>query len=395
MSKQFESETVNKTVYTMEDIFGPVKTKEEVMRLIEADPGSKKKYEELGKKEEMQKELDGFLMGERSLNILYDNFFRKIFNPEEHRDRVERLISALIGQKVKIKQVLSREGSQISDKGSLVIMDIIVELEDGSFVDVEMQKTGYRFPAQRSSCYASDMMMRQYNRRKSEKKDEFTYKSITPVYMFVLMENSSKEFSSSGDHFHKRQVSYSSGVELPEMVHIVYISLDTFREGVHNINDELDAWLTFLIKGDAESVMKLIEAYPEFIDIYREIAEFRRDPRELIGMFSEALLELDRNTERYMIDELKEDVEKAEVERDAAIADRDTAIADRDTAIADRYTAIADRDTAIADRDTAIADRDTAIADRDTAISSLNVERQRGDELEEKLGRYRDKFGEI
>ena len=99
--------------------------------------------------------------------------------------------------------------------------------------------------------------------------------------------------------------------------------------------------------------MKLIEAYPEFIDIYKEIAEFRRDPKELIGMFSEALLELDRNTERYMIDELKEDVEKAEAERDAAIADRDT------------------------------------------AISSLNVERQRGDELEEKLGRYRDKFGEI
>ena len=155
-------------------------------------------------------------------------------------------------------------------------------------------------------------------------------------------------------------MSYSSGVELPEMVHIAYISLDTFREGVHNINDELDAWLTFLIKGDAESVMKLIEAYPEFIDIYKEIAEFRRDPKELIGMFSEALLELDRNTERYMIDELKEDVEKAEAERDAAIADRDT-----------------------------------AIADRDTAISSLNVERQRGDELEEKLGRYRDKFGEI
>ena len=120
--------------------------------------------------------------------------------------------------------------------------------------------------------------------------------------------------------------------------------------------------------------MKLIEAYPEFIDIYKEIAEFRRDPKELIGMFSEALLELDRNTERYMIDELKEDVEKAEAERDAAIADRDTAIADRDIAI---------------------ADRDTAIADRDTAISSLNVERQRGDELEEKLGRYRNRFGEI
>ena len=85
--------------------------------------------------------------------------------------------------------------------------------------------------------------------------------------------------------------------------------------------------------------MKLIEAYPEFIDIYKEIAEFRRDPKELIGMFSEALLELDRNTERYMIDELKEDVEKAEAERDA--------------------------------------------------------EKQRADSLQETLGIYRDKFGEI
>ena len=37
-----------------------------------------------------------------------------------------------------------REGFQISDKGSLVIMDIIVRLKDESLVNVELQKIGYR-----------------------------------------------------------------------------------------------------------------------------------------------------------------------------------------------------------------------------------------------------------
>jgi predicted transposase/invertase (TIGR01784 family) len=219
---------------------------------------------------------------------------------------VEKLISALIGQKVKIKTVLSREGSQLADKGSFVIMDIIVELEDGSFVDVEMQKTGYRFPSQRSSCYVSDMIMRQYNRRREEVGEKFSYKDITPVYLFVLMEKASEEFVGSEEYIHRREVSYSSGIELPETTRITYIALDSFRKNAQNVNGELEAWLSFLIKADIESVTKLIEAYPEFLGIYEEIAEFRKDPKELIGMFSEALYIMDRNTEKYMIDELKE-----------------------------------------------------------------------------------------
>ena len=61
-----------------------------------------------------------------------------------------------------------------------------------------------------------------------------------------------------------------------------------------------------------ESVMRLIEVHPEFSDMYHEIAEFRREPEELIGMFSEALYIMDRNTEKYMVDELKEKVKLAE-----------------------------------------------------------------------------------
>ena len=298
------------------DVFGKPRTHEEVL----ADLKSNRELTD-----GMKEELEGFLAGERSLNILYDNFFRKIFNPDEHRERVGRLISALIGQKVKIKAVLSRDGSQITDKGSFVIMDIIVELEDGSFVDVEMQKMGYMFPSQRSSCYVSDMIMRQYNRRKEEYKDKFSYKGITPVYLFVLMEKSSEEFAGTKEYIHKREVSYSSGIELTETARITYITLDSFRENAQNISNELEAWLSFLIKSDIESVMKLIDTHPEFAEMYKEIAEFRKDPKELTGMFSEALYIMDRNTEKYMVDELKERVELANQRAEAAEQRADSA----------------------------------------------------------------------
>ncbi|MBR1523763.1 MAG: PD-(D/E)XK nuclease family transposase, partial [Lachnospiraceae bacterium] len=146
-----------KSTVTAENLFGKEKSRDEVINELKAMPDTYATFLELT--EEMQEQAVSFLMGKRSVEILYDNFFQKIFNPEIHQERVERLISALIGEKVRIKQILSRKGSQLTERGSMVIMDIIVELEDGSFVDVEIQKIGYRFPSQRSSCYVSDMIM--------------------------------------------------------------------------------------------------------------------------------------------------------------------------------------------------------------------------------------------
>jgi hypothetical protein len=45
-----------------------------------------------------------------------------------------------------------------------------------------------------------------------------------------------------------------------------------------------------------------------FLPLYRNIAEFRHKPEEVIGMFSEALKIMDRNTTKYMIDELKQTI---------------------------------------------------------------------------------------
>ena len=69
-------------------------------------------------------------------------------------------------QQVKILTVLPNEGVKIADEGSLLVMDIVVRLADGSIANVECQKNGYAFPGQRAACYSADLLMRQYRREK-------------------------------------------------------------------------------------------------------------------------------------------------------------------------------------------------------------------------------------
>ena len=69
-------------------------------------------------------------------------------------------------------------------------MDIIVELEDGSLANVEIQKLPYLFPGERSACYSSDLILRQYASVKSQKKKNFNYGDLKTVYTIVILAQS-------------------------------------------------------------------------------------------------------------------------------------------------------------------------------------------------------------
>ncbi len=301
------------SIRSFEQIMGRRCTREEALQQLAACPTAFETFSRFRTKEKEQ--ILRFLQGENSLTITYNNFFQYIMNPDTHRERLESLLSALIGEEVHIRQVLPCEGNRLAEQGSLVIMDVIAELSDGSIVDVEMQKMGYLFSGQRSSCYAADMIMRQYNRVKSRRGKAFSYKDLKTVYLFVLMEKSPNEFRTYPyAYIHQRQTAYSSGIRLPDLARITYISLDTFRSLGQNITTKLDAWLTFLSCDDAAHITELVRNYPEFMEYYKEIAVFRTNPEEVITMFSEALTILDRNTEKYMIEEMKEELDETKQE---------------------------------------------------------------------------------
>lgn len=99
-----------------------------------------------------------------------------------------------------------------------------------------------------------------------------------------------------------------------------FIPLDIFRKNMHNIGiqTELEAWLAFLSSDDPADIIAVITRFPEFKPLYDDIYTLCRNTEKVMGMFSKELLELDRNTVQYMIDEMQEEIDRAKEEIDRA-----------------------------------------------------------------------------
>ena len=291
---------------------GLVLSEKEALGILEQSPAY---GQYLSLTEDMQRELLDFVKGTRGLKITYDPFFKHIFDPVIHGERLSRLLTVIIGQKVTVKQVLPSQSKRLAAEASLIIMDIVVELESGALANVEIQKVGYHFPGQRSACYSSDLIIRQYDRQKSLKKKKFSYRDLQKVYTIVLVEHSSREFHQIPDQYiHRSSQKFDTGLELELLQEYIFIALDIFQEITHNIDKELDAWLYFLSTDEPEDIKRVIETYPAFLELYKEIAEFQRKPEELIAMYNETLALYDKNTVELMIEEQQEEIRRLEEE---------------------------------------------------------------------------------
>ena len=121
----------------------------------------------------------------------------------------------------------------------------------------------------------------------------------------------------------------------------IFISLDIFRLKMHNkkVSSLLEACMTFLSTDDPEEIIKLITDFPQFKPMYETLYQMCRNVENVMGFFSEELREMDRNTVRYMIDELQKEVDtqKALLEKkDAVIAEKDAIIANLQAKLAEK-----------------------------------------------------------
>ena len=316
-----------KSTTKLKQYFPMIREREDIKQEICENPKLLEKYREWD--EEQQEEFLDYCTGVKGVKILYDAFFKEIMNPENTPERLNELLSLLLGQSVTIKRVLPGDSTRLADEQSLLIMDILVELADTSLANVEVQKIGYRFPGQRSACYSSDLLLRQYKRVKGEKKKAFSYKDIKSVYTIVFFETSIKEFHEYPQNYiHKFKQQSDTGLELELLQKYVFIPLDIFRTIYHNnvksngknsanrCWNKTEAWLTFLSTDEPEIIIELIRQYPEFKEMYEEIYVMCQNVEKVMEMFSKELIQLDRNTVQYMIDEMQDtiDVQKEELE---------------------------------------------------------------------------------
>ena len=301
-----------KSTTKLKQYFPMIREREDIKQEVYENPKLLEKYREWD--EEQQEEFLDYCTGVKGVKILYDAFFKEIMNPENTPERLNELLSLLLGQSVTIKRVLPGDSTRLADT---------------SLANVEVQKIGYSFPGQRSACYSSDLLLRQYKRIKGEKKKAFSYKDIKSVYTIVFFETSIKEFHEYPQNYiHKFKQQSDTGLELELLQKYVFIPLDIFRTIYHNnvksngkngggnCWNRTEAWLTFLSTDEPEIIIELIRQYPEFKEMYEEIYVMCQNVEKVMEMFSKELIQLDRNTVQYMIDEMQDtiDVQKEELE---------------------------------------------------------------------------------
>ena len=288
---------------------------------------------------EQQNEFLDCCTGVKGIKLLYDSFFKEILNPESVPERMEELLSLILNQKVKILNVLPNDSTRIADESSLLIMDIVVELEDGSIANVEIQRIGYNFPGQRSACYSADLLLRQYKRVKSEQKKKFSYRDIKKVYTIILFEKSTQEFHQFPNIFiHHSKQKTDTGLQIELLQEYTFICLDIFKEIHQNkpVNTKLEAWLAFLCMDEPEKILELIERYSEFQTMYEEVYTMCQNVEKVMNMFSKELQELDRNTVQYMIDEMQDtinDQKNTITEQENTITKQENALTKQETTI--------------------------------------------------------------
>ena len=312
------------------------------MRQINGDSLCLSTYQYLKKNEEWVGRYEDFLKGRRSLPLLYDPFFKKIFNPVERRDRLSELVSCLLGQKVTVLEVFPNEDSQFL--GVMIIMDMVVLMADGSIANIEIQKISYDFPAERISCYSADLVLRQYkmitgkNEHVVNGSSKPSYKDMRKVHTIILFEDSNKSLISDMDkslYFHVGKTKFNTGIKIELLQDFVLVSLDTFKkyrysdikEGRTEITDyDYDSsqynnalvsekmkrdrlkFLSLFVAETPQEIDRLVEIFPDLESVRRDINEYLERPGEVLSMFSEALRILDRNTAELMVDRMKDEI---------------------------------------------------------------------------------------
>ena len=309
----------------LKQYFPMIRTKKDILKEIRTTPTLLQTFNKW--KPEQQEHFLNFCTGAKGVKVLYDGFFKEVMDPDITPHRLEKFLSLLLEQEITIVSVLANDSTRIADESSILITDIVVRLSDGSLANVEVQKVGYLFPGERCACYSSDLLLRQYKKARENSDDQqVNYKSIKPVYTIVLFEKGPKNFKKySTTYIHRFEQRSDTGARLELLQKYIFIPLDIFQKNMHNkhITNELDAWLMFFSTDNIQDIIRLITDYPDFKPLYNTIYNICRNMEDVMGIFSEELRILDRNSllflPEYMqgeIDQLTDDLEQATKEKE-------------------------------------------------------------------------------
>ena len=272
-------------------------TEQERLTEFKNNPSLYRRFQQLD--EPWKKRFLEFMTGKKTLPLTYDPFFKKLFQPDIYPERLSSLISSILGTDVTVCGILPNEESLLP-ANSILIMNVLAQMKDGSTVTVGIQKIPYTFPAERMSFHSSDLVLRQYFRVKSEQGRYFTFNALKKVYTISFLEQSPADFK-KGDlsqvYVHHGKNEFNTNLGLESLQEYFIITLDVFKENQHSKEKSTqNAWLSLLTSETVDDLERLVAEYPWMTGICQDMADYLYKPEEMLNMFSESLRILDDNT---------------------------------------------------------------------------------------------------
>ena len=190
-----------------------------------------------------------------------------------------------------------------------------------------------------------------------------------PIYTIVLFEKSPQAFHEYPEtYYHFFEQRSDTGLEMELLQKYLFIPLDIFRKNPQNRNRR-DAWLTLFSSDDPDAIVKLLEDYPEFKDIYREGYQICLNMEKVMEMFSEELYMLDRNTERYMFDEMQNELDQMR----SHLSEMRNDLAETQNNLTEMHNDLAETQNNLVETQNNLAETQNNLAETQNDLNRMNV----------------------
>ena len=173
------------------------------------------------------------------LKMKSDIIFKAFFSKKENEGFLQEFLETILKKKIEIKMVghdVSLDKLEKDQKYG--ILDLGVELENGEYINIEIQLRDYHNIEERTTFYASKKISEQI-------KSGEGYNDLKPVIIIAILDY---EFIELPEYVTEtvRVAAEHRDYELNNSVKYYYIELSKFRKQNPDMTNPLNQWLSFL-----------------------------------------------------------------------------------------------------------------------------------------------------
>ena len=198
------------------------------------------------------------------LTMKNDIMFKLFFSKKENEKFLKSFLSAILGEEVKIKRVVhDARLEQLTREQKYGILDLEVELENGEYINIEMQLKNNKNMEEITTFYAAKKITEQMVKGKQ-------YKDLNKVIIISILDYNLinlPEYITRTIRVADKNREY----EINNKVEFYYIELKKFREENPDMKEPINQWLSFI---DMEKGDRLEMAKKENKEIEEAVEEY-------------------------------------------------------------------------------------------------------------------------